>query len=202
MIDFFKKKTSEYIRKVKIYNKITNISKITRRYFAVNGFDGVITIIGVLVGNYIIGTINYKNVIISGFAVTISLGISGIWSAYNSESAERTKEIHDLEKSTLYDLNGTVISRAQNYASIILAGVNGISPMITAFIPLIPFLFGRYLSVNICYYAGFGLAFLVLFGIGLFLGRISRRNLVVSGIKMLVAGAFCIALSLLLSFID
>ena len=137
-----------------------------------------------LVGNYIIGTISYKNVIISGFAVIISLGISGIWSAYNSESAERTKEIHDLEKSTLYDLNGTVISRAQKYASVILAGVNGVSPIITAFIPLIPFLFGKYLSINICYYAGFGLAFLILFGIGLFLGRISRRNLLLTVAKV------------------
>ncbi len=38
---------------IKIYNNIAGITKITRRYFAVNGFDGVITSIGILLGNYI-----------------------------------------------------------------------------------------------------------------------------------------------------
>jgi predicted membrane protein (TIGR00267 family) len=173
-----------------------------RRYFAVNGFDGVITSIGILVGNYIIRVTEYKHVIIAGSAIIISLGVSGVWSAYNSETAERKRELDDLEESTLHNLDKTIISRAQKFAAVVLAAANGLSPVVTAFIPLIPFLFGKYVPINICYYSGFTLAFLILFGIGLFLGKISRSNLIVSGIKMLVAGGFCIALSLLLKFIE
>jgi predicted membrane protein (TIGR00267 family) len=197
----FKKNLTEYIKKVRTYNKIAGIAKIVRRYFAINGFDGVITIIGVLVGSYIIGIRDYINVVIAGAAICISLGVSGVWSAYFSESAERKKEIDDLEKSTLYTLDKTVINYAQKYASRVLAAVNGLSPVVTAFIPLVPFLFGKFISINICYYLGFGLAFLILFGIGLFLGNVSKSNLIISGIKMVFAGIFCIALSLLLKFL-
>ena len=42
----------------------------------------------------------------------------------------------DLSESTLYGLEETVISRAQRFATIVLAIVNGASPVITAFIPL------------------------------------------------------------------
>lgn len=191
-----------YTERIKAYNRIASISKIVRRYFAINGFDGVITIIGVLVGNYIIGVKDYKHVIIAGAAVCISLGVSGVWSAYNSETAERKKEIYDLEESVLHNLDKTIISKAQKFAVGVLAAVNGLSPVITAFIPLIPFLFGRIIPISICYYSGFILAFLILFGIGLFLGKISRSNLIVSGIKMLIAGGFCIGLSLLLTLIE
>lgn len=191
-----------YAERIKAYNRIASISKIVRRYFAINGFDGVITIIGVLVGNYIIGVKDYKHVIIAGAAVCISLGVSGVWSAYNSETAERKKEIYDLEESVLHNLDKTIISKAQKFAVSVLAAVNGLSPVITAFIPLIPFLFGRIIPISICYYSGFILAFLILFGIGLFLGKISRSNLIVSGIKMLIAGGFCIGLSLLLALIE
>jgi len=197
-----KKNFLNYVERIKTYNKIANITKIVRRYFAINGFDGVITSIGVLVGNYIIGVTEYKHVIIAGSAICISLGVSGVWSAYNSETAERKRELDDLEESTLHNLDETIISRAQKFAVLALAAVNGLSPVVMAFIPLIPFLFGKYIPINICYYSGFTLAFLILFGIGLFLGKISRSNLVVSGIKMLLAGGFCIVLSLLLKFIE
>ncbi|MDZ7838667.1 MAG: hypothetical protein U5N58_12345 [Actinomycetota bacterium] len=157
--------------RIKTYNRITNMSKLVRRYFAVNGFDGVITIIGVLVGNFIIETTSYSNVLITGLAVCISLGVSGVWSAYNSESAERKKEIDDLEKFTLHNLDKTVIHYAQGYATKVLAAVNGLSPVITALIPIIPFFFGSIIPLNISFYLSFGLAFLVLVGIGLFLGK-------------------------------
>ena len=116
-------------------------------------------------------------------AVIISLGVSGVWSAYNSETAERKKEMDDLSESTLYGLEETVISRAQRFATLVLSAVNGFSPAIMAFIPLTPFLFGRSIPIEYCYWIGFGLAFMILFGMGIFLGKISRTNLIVSGSK-------------------
>jgi predicted membrane protein (TIGR00267 family) len=197
-----KSKLKGLLQRIAVYNKIANISNISRRYFALNGFDGVITIIGVLLGNYIVGTTEYKHVIIAGMAVCISLLVSGVWSAYNSESAERAKELKDLEMSTLHDLDGTVISRAQRFATIILSAVNGLSSGITAFVPLIPFFFGKSIPINISYYIGFGLAFSILTGIGIFLGRISRRNILVSILKMIFAGVFVVLLGYLLTLIE
>ncbi len=200
-MDGIKRIFTAYIERIKIYNKIANISKIVRRYFAINGFDGVITSIGVLLGSYIIGVKEYKNVVVAGAAICISLGVSGVWSAYNSETAERKRELDDLEESTLYNLDETIISDAQKFATRVLAAVNGLSPVLMAFVPLVPFIFGKYIPINICYYSGFAIAFLILFSVGLFLGKISRSNLIVSGIKMMLAGGFCVVLSLLLKFI-
>jgi len=197
-----KSKLKNLIEQIETYNKIANISQISRRYFALNGFDGVITIIGVLLGNYIVGTTEHNHVIIAGMAVCISLLVSGVWSAYNSESAERAKELKDLEMSTLHDLDGTVISRAQRFATIVLSVVNGLSSGVTAFIPLIPFFFGKLIPINLSYYIGFALAFLILTGIGIFLGRISRRNIFISILKMTVAGVFVILLGYLLTLIE
>ncbi|MBC7333625.1 MAG: VIT1/CCC1 transporter family protein [Actinobacteria bacterium] len=202
MIERFKEKISTYISKVKTYNRIAGITSIIRRYFALNGFDGVITIIGVLIGNYIIEVRDPVHIIVAGAAVCISLGVSGVWSAYFSESAERKKELDDLEKSTLHDLSHTVISSAQKFASVTIAIANGVFPVITAFIPLFPFFFAGFLPINVCYYIGFFLAFLILFEIGLFLGRVSKTSLIISGIKMVFAGAFCIGLGFLLSLIS
>ncbi len=193
---------AENIAKIKTYNKIAGISQITRRYVAINGFDGVITMLGVLLGNYVVGASEYKHIIISGSAVCISLMISGVWSVYNSESSERAKDMRDLEMSTLHVLTGTIIARAQRFASIVLAVLNGFTAGISAFIPIIPFFFGKYLQINVCYYAGAFLAFLLLIGNGVFLGRTSKRNLFISIIKMVLAGVFCVALGYLLEFID
>ncbi len=197
-----KQRIIKYIDTIRVYNRIAGITKITRRYFAVNGFDGVITSIGILLGNYIINVTEHKNVVIAGVAVIISLLVSGVWSAYNSETAERKKEMADLSESTLYGLEETIISKAQRFAIIILSAVNGLSPAVTAFIPLVPFMFGSPIPITYCYWMGFGLAFSILFGLGIFLGRISRSNLIISGFKMLVAGGVCVGLSLLLKFME
>lgn len=201
MLRKLRKNFTDYIQKIKTYNKIANILQITRRYFAINGFDGVITILGVLIGNFVINAQDYKHVIISGSAVCISLLVSGVWSAYSSETTERIKEIHELEKSTLHLLDGTIISRAQSFASIVLAAVNGLSSGFTAFIPLIPFFFGKFIGINLSYYISVSLAFLILIGMGLFMGKISKRNLIISVIKMVLAGLFCVGLGFLLEFI-
>lgn len=98
-------------------------------------------------------------------------------------------------------LNGTIISRAQSYASVVLAAINGLSSGLVAFIPIIPFFFGKFLSINICFYISAAFAFLILAGLGVFLGRVSRRNLIISVIKMFLAGIFCIGIGFLLEFI-
>jgi predicted membrane protein (TIGR00267 family) len=53
--------------------------------------------------------------------------------------------------------------------------------------------------VQSVYYTSIGLALLTLFGVGLFLGKISKENLIISGVKTLIAGVASIIIS---SFLD
>lgn len=56
-----------------------NISEIARRYFVMNAFDGVLTIIGVLVGNLTAGVEDPNVVLSTGLATSVVMGISGLW---------------------------------------------------------------------------------------------------------------------------
>jgi predicted membrane protein (TIGR00267 family) len=59
-----------------------------------------------------------------------------------------------------------------------------------------PFFFASLLpSVFYAYYASIAMAMLSLFALGMYLGRISRQNLILSGIRTAIAGIVCIALS-------
>jgi predicted membrane protein (TIGR00267 family) len=84
-------------------------------------------------------------------------------------------------------------------AAVMVALVDGMSPFIASVLVLSPFfLAAMFPQLSWAYYASFSMALLTLFGLGLFLGRISRENLVLSGVKTVVAGVVCMGLSYLL----
>jgi len=187
------------LNELKEYSDIANIGEIARRYFAMNAFDGVLTIIGVLMGNYTARVRNAKIVIVTGFSTCIAMGISGLWGAYLTESAERKRDLNDLENHTLTDLSQTKIGRASRAAVVIVALVDGLAPFLAALIVLSPFLFSALLpDILFSYYVSLGLALVVLFALGAFLGRISKESLIISGLKMVGAGLVSILLSYLL----
>jgi predicted membrane protein (TIGR00267 family) len=83
------------------YDKLANISEIARRYFAMNAFDGVLTIIGVLMGNFVAGVSDARIVLSTGLATCVAMGISGLWGAYLTESAERKRDLDELSRVPL-----------------------------------------------------------------------------------------------------
>ena len=81
----------------------------------------------------------------------------------------------------------------------IVAVVDGLSPFLAALIVLTPFFAaGLFPDITWAYHASLALALLTLFGLGLFLGRISRGNLILYGIKTVLAGLVSILISYLL----
>jgi predicted membrane protein (TIGR00267 family) len=188
-----------FLEQIREYDRLVNISEIGRRYFAMNAFDGVLTIIGVLMGNLTAGVDEPRIVVSTGLATCVAMGISGLWGAYLTEAAERQRDLAELGRYTLTDLNDTRIGRASRIAVAVVAVVDGLSPFLAALIVLIPFFVsGLFPSIQWVYYSALGLALLSLFGLGLFLGNISRGNLIVYGAKTVVAGVISIAISFLL----
>ena len=189
----------EFIARLRTYDRLVDIAEIARRYFAMNAFDGVLTIIGVLMGNLTARVDNPRIVVSTGLATCVAMGVSGLWGAYLTESAERQRDIDELSHFTLEDLNDSRIGRASRTAVITVALVDGFSPFLAAFIVLIPFFFaGLFPSITLVYYTALGVALLTLFGLGLFLGRISRGNLLLFGFKTIIAGLLSILISYLL----
>jgi predicted membrane protein (TIGR00267 family) len=186
-------------RKWREYSEIADVGEIARRYFAMNAFDGVLTIIGVLMGNYMAKVREPRVVVVTGLSTSLAMGISGLWGSYLTESAERRREIDELEKQTLVDLHDTKIGKASRMAAVVVAIVDGLSPFLASLLVLLPFFVIEMLpSIEWGYYASIGMALITLFGLGLFLGHISKENLIVSGLKTVIAGGVSIALSYLL----
>jgi predicted membrane protein (TIGR00267 family) len=187
------------LQQLQEYSDIAEIGEIARRYFAMNAFDGVLTIIGVLMGNYTAGVRVPAIVISTGLATCVAMGVSGLWGAYLTEAAERKRGLDILENHTLTDLSETKIGRASRVAVVIVALVDGLAPFASALVVLLPFFFSALLGdVTVSYYLSLGMALFTLFAVGAFLGRVSKESLIFSGLKMIGAGLVCIALSYLL----
>lgn len=187
------------LQRILEYDSLANIGEIARRYFAMNAFDGVLTIIGVLMGNLTAGVNNPKIVVSTGLATSVAMGVSGLWGAYLTETAERKRGLIELSSQTLTDLNDTRIGRASRVAAVIVALVDGLSPFLAAMLVLTPFFaFGLFPSITWVYYTSLGMALLTLFALGLFLGHISHENLIMYGVKTIIAGVISIIISLLL----
>jgi len=186
----------EAVSYLREYDKLANISEIARRYFAMNAFDGVLTIIGVLMGNLVAGVNDASIVLSTGLATSVAMGVSGLWGAYLTESAERKRDLDELNRVTLSDLTNTRIGRASRAAILIVAVVDGLSPFMAALIVLTPFIVARnYDDLTWAYYTSLGIALLTLFTLGLFLGKISHGKMIVYGFKTVLAGLVSIAIS-------
>ena len=182
--------------KISEYIEIADIGEIARRYFAMNAFDGVLTIIGVLTGNYAAGVEDAIIVVTTGLTTSVAIGISGLWGSFLTESAERKREMDELSQSTLTDLNDSKIGKASRFAAIAVSLVDGLSPFLASIVVLIPFFFANlFTTIHYVYFASIGLALIVLFALGMFLGNISKQNLIVSGLNTLAAGIVSILIS-------
>jgi len=186
-------------QRVREYDQLANIGEIARRYFAMNAFDGVLTIIGVLMGTFTANVDNPTVVVRTGLSTCIAMGVSGLWGAYLTEAAERKRELNELERQTMTDLSHTRIGRASRIAVVTVALVDGLSPFFAALAVLFPFFFaGLFPDIRWVYFSALGLALVTLFALGLFLGRISRENMLLYGLKTIVAGVASMGISFLL----
>jgi predicted membrane protein (TIGR00267 family) len=188
-----------WLNMVKEYNVIADIGEIGRRYFAMNAFDGVLTIMGVLMGNMTAGVISARIVVTTGLTTCVAMGISGLWGSYLTESAERKHDLAELGRHTLTNLNASRLGRASRFAVLVIALIDGLSPFLAALIVLIPFFTPEvFPAIRYAYYASLGGGLLVLFGLGIFLGNISKENLWLSGLKTILAGILSILIGFLL----
>lgn len=173
---------------------------IVRRYFVVNGFDGALTMLGLLTGFHIGGKVTLDVVIGACLGAAVALAISGLTSAYLSESAERRRSLSELEAAMVTDLSGTAHSNAVWVLPPLIALVNGIAPLLISLIIITPLWLAH---------AGMALplaplptsiatALLCIFGLGVFLGRVGGTSWLWSGIKTLLVASVTMLIILLL----
>ena len=185
--------------KVKQYDDIANIAEVARRSFGNNAFDGILTMIGVLIGSWSSGIKDPSVVITTGLTTSIAIMISGAWGAYLTETSERKKSLNELGRITLTDLNGSSIGRASRFAAVAVSLVDGLSPFLGAIVVLIPFFFSTlFPDILTLYFTALGAALMALFALGIWLGHVAEENLLIYGLKTLLAGVVSMLIGSLL----
>ncbi|MFW9948063.1 MAG: hypothetical protein ACFFDX_14660, partial [Candidatus Odinarchaeota archaeon] len=92
-------------KKYKLFSKVTKLGGIARRYFVNNFYDGLLTVLGILLGFFVLileethPYIESEIVLLTGFGTAISMLISGISASYISEKAEQRKLKLELDKA-------------------------------------------------------------------------------------------------------
>ena len=191
---------SKFLDRIRTYFKISNVAPIARRCFVKNGFDGAMTALGIVIGAYISSVTNSLWIISAGVGVSIAMGLSGFFGAYITEESERSIILSKLEKSMLKKLDKSVIGRAKKFATLWVALIDGMSPFIIAMVSLIPFILSAldFLPFLHAFYSSVGITLIILFLLGIYLGKVSKRNIIMSGLKMLFAGLLLTILSFVL----
>lgn len=181
------------------YHEIADAGEIARRYFPMNAFDGVLTALGIVTGAYFGGVTEPGSLVVVIASASLSLGVSGFYGSYLAEQAERTRALRELEDTMLSRLDATAVGSAARYATFAIAAVAGFASAIGGLIICIPLALQSVLGVDASFYAAWGVAALELVLLGIFLGHVSRGRLVVSSVKLLLAGGVAFGLSLLLN---
>jgi len=184
------------LRQANFLLRITRSHGIVRRYFVVNGFDGALTMLGLIIG-FLISTPTELPVIINAcLGAAIALGVSGVSSAYISEAAERQHALNLLEDAMVTSLQNSAHGKAARWVPMLIAGVNGSSPLIISLLILSPLWLSQagiamplpplYMAITI--------ALTLIFLLGVFLGRSTGGSWLRSGTQTLLVAVVTAAL--------
>lgn len=189
---------------IKSVKKMLNLSGswgIMRRYFVVNGFDGALTSLGLIMGFYVSARVDLTVVMTTCLAASLALGMSGISSAYISEAAERRRQLAQLEEAMLSSLKQSYHARSVIWSAGLVALVNGVAPLLIALIIIFPLWLGQRdllyglepLAVAIT------VALMIIFMLGVFLGRVGGTFWLWSGLQSLAVALLTLGLIYLIN---
>ncbi len=187
------------IRELRNLIEISDVSDLTRRYFVMNTFDGVITILGVITGSYATGA-SPQFIIGAGMGAGLAMGISGFTGAYLVEKAERARTYKALEQALLSDLDNSIHFKASRFASFWVALVDGVSPLMSSILAISPFFLSLIgiITSHLSFYISLAFIMVILLTLGIFLARISEEKIVFSAIRMIVVGLATALISLMI----
>ena len=193
-------KNNNVIERIRFMFHITRASGIARRYFVTNGFDGALTMLGLIMGFYASGSVDIGVVMHACMGAAIALGVSGLTSAYVSEAAEKKLELRELEQAVVADLGDSDYGRATRMVPFMVATVNGAAPLLISLLIITPLWLAQRgvmlpvppLPLSIA------VAFAMIFLLGVFLGRISGTSWLWTGIRTTVIAVLTASLILLL----
>ncbi|MFT6268797.1 MAG: putative membrane protein (TIGR00267 family) [Alphaproteobacteria bacterium] len=170
--------------------RLSQSQSIIRRYFVVNGFDGALTMFGLILGFMLSIEIQVSSVINVCLGAAIALSVSGVSSAYVSERAERKFLLRKLEDAMLADLSHSTHASATRLIPVVVALVNGFAPLVISALIMLPLWLSEagVLWVSAPLWSSLCIAGLLLFALGVVLSNVAGTLWYISGLKTLAIG--------------
>jgi len=183
-----RKRLHGWFRKVKVYLDVTRARGIARKYFIMNGFDGSMTMFGIVIGSWMARITEAGVIVAAGLGACLAMGVSGFFGAFMAERAERRGHLRTLEAAPAQP--DPIHYEASRFVSIYVALIDGISPTLTAIVSLAPFILARIglLPIENAYLISLILTLGTLFSLGFYLGRIAKERVWLYGAQMLAVG--------------
>ena len=190
-------------KRLKRILRYSESAEYPRRYAVMNAFDGVITILGIILGSKLLGSAEAGQIVAASVGALIAMGVSGASGTYITEMAEQERKIKELQDAMLTNLEGTILVKAHREAAVISALVDSAAAIFAGLLAVAPYFLtvAGYLSEVAAFYSSLTISLSLLFALGVFLGKVAGRSLLFSGLKALGIGCLTLLFLLLLNLI-
>ena len=190
-------------KRLKRILRYSESAEYPRRYAVMNAFDGVITILGIILGSKLFGSAEPGQIVAASVGALIAMGVSGASGTYITEMAEQERKIKELQDAMLTNLEGTILVKAHREAAVISALVDSAAAIFAGLLAVAPYFLtvAGYISEVAAFYSSLIISLSLLFTLGVFLGKVAGRSLLFSGLKALGIGCLTLFFLLLLNLI-
>ena len=190
-------------KRLKRILRYSESAEYPRRYAVMNAFDGVITILGIILGSKLLGSAEAGQIVAASVGALIAMGVSGASGTYITEMAEQERKIKELQDAMLTNLEGTILVKAHREAAVISALVDSAAAISAGLLAVTPYFLtvAGYISEVAAFYSSLIISLSLLFALGVFLGKVAGRSLLFSGLKALGIGCLTLLFLLLLNLI-
>ena len=177
-----------------------DVGPIIRRFFINTLFDSTFVLLGIVVGAAFAADASLGVVMVTMVTSSLALGISTGISVYEAESLERERKIAELERALFRDLSGTTIEKTGRSVTIMAAMINFFTPLFSCAVTILPFALValQVLEMNMASWFSVLAALGILFGAGVFLGRLGKKNPWMKGLRLVCFGLLAFIIGFLL----
>ncbi len=164
----------------------------------VRGFiDGSLSTLGVVIGA---SGAEISVIIAAGIGGGVANGLSNIFGAFTAERIEEEMQLLKIERAMLKDLKETEIYKDVRRKVLKKSFTDGASTIFGSVVVIVPFILALLLKaeVYLATLSSIAITTLSLGIIGLYLGKLSKENLVVSFAKMAAFGIVTALLSMMI----
>lgn len=186
-------------------------SKHQKRYLIRGFIDGVLSSLGVVIGasTAIGATVGSNNTVASAIIIAAGIGggvangLSNILGASVGEKLVKELELSEIEKAMLKsggELRGTAVDQKLNEKLWSSAIYDGVATFIGSIIPVLPFIIGSLFLITdmISLYASIVISLLLFFILGVYIGRIAKEQVIISGLKLVAFGVVTVIITTLI----